>query len=87
MTHIPHARFFIRRLASGKLLLVKHDPPDGKTRSHLTAYLSDDDGATWEGGLMIDERPGVSYPDGVQAPDGTLYEVSNRPRKPEAPRT
>ena len=24
-----HARFFIRRLASGKLLLVKHDPPNG----------------------------------------------------------
>ena len=22
---------------------------------------------------MIDERPGVSYPDGVQGPDGTIY--------------
>jgi predicted neuraminidase len=73
IAHVPAARFFIRRLASGNLLLVKHNPPDGKTRSHLTAYLSDDDGATWHGGLMLDERRGVSYPDGVQAPDGTIY--------------
>jgi predicted neuraminidase len=73
---IPHvvARFFIRRLASGRLLLVRHDPPaEQKQRSHLTAYLSDDDGATWQGGLVIDERRGVSYPDGVQASDGTIY--------------
>ena len=73
IAHVPAARFFIQRLSSGKLLLVKHNPPDGKTRSHLTAYVSADDGKTWEGGLMIDERGGVSYPDGVQAPDGTVY--------------
>jgi len=73
VSHIPHARFFIRRLASGKLLFVKHNPPTQKGRSHLTAFLSDDDGQTWYGGLMIDERPSVSYPDGVQAPDGTIY--------------
>lgn len=68
-----NSRFFIRRLASGRLLVVTHQPPDGKTRSHLVAHLSDDDGKTWRGGLMIDDRPGVSYPDGVQAPDGTIY--------------
>lgn len=73
VTHIPHARFFIRRLNSGKLLFVKHDPPDQKSRSHLKAFLSDDDGKTWYGGLMLDERMSVSYPDGVQAPDGTIY--------------
>lgn len=74
---IPHvnSRFFIRRLNSGKLLLVAHNPPDKKTRSHLIARLSDDDGATWTGGLMIDERAGVSYPDGAQAPDGTIYVI------------
>ncbi len=71
--HVPAARFFIRRLASGNLLLVKHNPPDGKTRSHLTAYLSSDDGETWQGGYMVDERVQVSYPDGTQAPDGTIY--------------
>ncbi|WP_321473118.1 sialidase family protein [uncultured Paludibaculum sp.] len=71
---IPHvnSRFFIRRLTSGSLLLVTHNPPDGKTRSHLTAHVSDDDGKTWIGGLLIDERVGVSYPDGVQAPDGVI---------------
>ncbi len=68
------ARFFIRRLNSGKLLLVKHGPIDKRTaRSHLTAYLSDDDGKTWQGGLVLDERRGVSYPDGVQDKDGTIY--------------
>lgn len=70
----PVARFHIRRLASDRLLLVKH----GKTidthegRSMLTAWLSDDDGQTWKGGLMLDPRAGISYPDGFQAPDGTI---------------
>lgn len=72
---IPHinARFFIRRLKSGNLLLVRHNPKNRKTRSDLTAYISKDDGKTWEGGLLLDERPGVSYPDGVQSEDGTIY--------------
>ncbi len=73
--HIPTARFFIRTLASGNLILVKHSPPDGRTRSHLTAYLSEDDGRTWRGGLLLDERRGVSYPDGTQADDGTVYVI------------
>ena len=72
---IPHpvSRFFIRRLASGRLLLVRHNPPnDGKGRSHLTAYLSEDDGRSWQGGMLLDERFGVSYPDGVQSADGSI---------------
>ncbi len=60
---------------------MKHNPPDGKTRSHLTAYLSDDDGETWHGGLVLDERPKVSYPDGVQAPDGAIYIIYDYDRK------
>jgi predicted neuraminidase len=68
-----NSRFFIRRLNSGKLLLVTHAPPDKKTRSHLVARTSDDDGKTWNEGLLLDERSGVSYPDGTQAPDGTIY--------------
>ncbi|MCX6909040.1 MAG: exo-alpha-sialidase, partial [Verrucomicrobia bacterium] len=75
---IPHvvSRFFIRRLASGKLLLVRHNPPEKvRARSHLTAYLSEDDGRTWKGGLLLDERKGVSYPDGVQASDGRIYVI------------
>ncbi|AHF91462.1 hypothetical protein OPIT5_15785 [Opitutaceae bacterium TAV5] len=73
---IPHpsARFFITRLHSGNLLLVKHGPMDQQTlRSHLTAFISTDDGRTWGGGLLLDERTGVSYPDGQQAADGTVY--------------
>jgi hypothetical protein len=67
------ARFFISRLASGNLLLVKHGPLDLRTsRSHLTAFISTDDGRTWSGGLMLDERLGVSYPDGQQTPDGLI---------------
>ncbi len=70
--HTP-ARFFIRRLVSGNLLLVKHGPVNKRTgRSHLTAYVSRDDGITWDGGLMLDERKGVSYPDGQQTPDGLI---------------
>jgi len=78
--HIPHARFFIRRLASGKLLLVRHNPPDMKVRTHLTAFLSDDDGQTWTGGLVLDARE-CSYPDGVQAPDGSIYIIYDHERK------
>jgi len=69
----PSARFFIRRLNSGNLLLVKHGPIDQKIgRSHLTAMLSTDEGLTWGGGLLLDERNGVSYPDGQQTADGLI---------------
>ena len=69
----PTSRFFIRRLASGNLLLVKHGPLTTRTgRSLLTAFVSSDDGLTWGGGLLLDERAGVSYPDGQQAADGTI---------------
>ena len=78
----PVARFHIRRLASGRILLIKHgETIDGhEGRSKLTAWLSDDEGRTWKGGLMLDERKGISYPDGVQAPDGTIYISYDRNR-------
>ncbi len=78
------SRFFLRRLRTGTLLLVKHGPLDQRTkREQLTAYISDDDGKTWLGGLMIDERDDVTYPDGVQAEDGTIYIVYDYHRTPE----
>ncbi len=84
----PHinARFHIRRLASGRLLLVKHGRMDERTpqRSHLTAFLSDDDGQTWRGGLVLDERSGISYPDGFQAPDGLISIIYDRNRYSDA---
>lgn len=70
----PTARFFIYRLNSGNLLLVKHGPIDMKIgRSHLMAFISKDDGHSWSDGLLLDERTGVSYPDGQQTNDGTIY--------------
>jgi hypothetical protein len=101
-------RFFIRRLKSGALLMVRtpgvfvlsvlrhfrhrsalsasrsinlwlrNNSPDGK-RSHMTAFVSDDDGATWKGGLLLDERES-SYPDGIQAEDGTLFIIYDHQR-------
>ena len=65
-----------RRLRSGNILLVKHGTELGVatlTRCDLTAFLSMDDGATWSGGLLLDERKGVSYPEIAQAPDGDIY--------------
>lgn len=78
----PVARFHIRRLQSGKLLLVKHgDKLDFHTgRVQLSAWLSDDDGQSWQGGLLLDERKGISYPDGFQAPDGRIYISYDRNR-------
>lgn len=75
------SRFFLGRLKSGNLLLVKHlgindDPLSGgkaRQRRELTAFISKDDGKTWVGGLVIDERVGCSYPDAQQAPDGAIY--------------
>ncbi|MFM8903996.1 MAG: sialidase family protein, partial [Verrucomicrobiota bacterium] len=74
------SRFFIGRLQSGNLLLVKHlgiaeDPLSGgkpKQRRELTAFLSKDDGKTWSNGLVLDERVGCSYPDAQQTADGTI---------------
>ena len=75
----PGSRFFIRRLASGSLLLVNHYKFKG--RSHITARLSTDDGATWNEGLLLDERSGVSYPDGVQDKDGLIWITYDRDRQ------
>ncbi|CAH0121562.1 hypothetical protein PAE9249_04093 [Paenibacillus sp. CECT 9249] len=85
----PCSRFHIRRLKSGRLLLINHhnfqeridlddilsqgDVKKWKGRSHLTALLSEDDGKTWPYSLLLDERNEVSYPDAVEAADGYIY--------------
>ena len=77
------SRFHIRRLHSGRLLLVKHGTEihrGSDRRSHLTAYLSDDDGVTWRTGFLLDERHVISYPDVALAPDGYLYVQYDRNR-------
>jgi predicted neuraminidase len=74
---IPHinSRFCLRRLQSGRLLLITHEPPDGKMRSHLIARLSEDEGKTWKGGLLLDERAGVSYPDATEGAKGVIHVI------------
>jgi predicted neuraminidase len=74
----PCSRFCIRRLQSGRLLLINHYRFSG--RNNLTAMLSEDEGRSWYGHLMLDERADVSYPDLVEAPDGTCYVVYDRER-------
>jgi len=39
-----------------------------------------DDGATWNDGLLLDERHGVSYPDGVQDKDDLIWITYDRDR-------
>jgi len=69
------ARFFLRRLRSGRILLVKNGSPAERLpqRSHMTAWLSEDEGLSWQGGLLLDERAAVSYPDGFESPDGLIH--------------
>lgn len=74
----PNSRFFIRRLHSGRILLINHHEFTG--RNNLTAFLSEDDGVTWPYRLLLDERADVSYPDAVQTPDGAIHIVYDRER-------
>jgi len=72
----PSSRIFFQKLKSGNILLIKNgsyiDQLSGRT--HMTAYLSTDDGETWPHKLVLDERA-TSYPDSVQDKDGALYIV------------
>ncbi len=95
----PCSRFHIRRLASGRLLMINHDSAGAhltraevaaqgnvkvwKGRSHLTAFLSDDDGQTWPHRLLLDERDEVSYPDVAEGEDGQLFVIYDWERMSE----
>ncbi|MBN2577635.1 MAG: exo-alpha-sialidase [Pirellulales bacterium] len=73
-----NARFHLRRLKSGALLLVLNDHP--KSRTNMTAMLSEDEGKTWPHKLLLDGRALVSYPDGVEGSNGFLYVIYDRGR-------
>ena len=66
--------------------MVKHgtaiSEAPGK-RSHLTAFLSDDDGRTWSSGLLLDGRDAVTYPDGFEDTDKTIVITYDRNRSGE----
>lgn len=74
----PGSRFHIKRLSSGRVLLINHC--NFKGRNNLTALLSDDDGKTFKYSLLLDERDNVSYPDAVECGDGFIYAVYDRER-------
>ena len=74
-------RFTLLKLKSGNLLLIRNGPVNERIgREQMSAFLSDDDGTTWKGGLVLDERNSVSYPDATQSPDGTIYAIYDRER-------
>ncbi|MBQ2336531.1 MAG: exo-alpha-sialidase, partial [Victivallales bacterium] len=67
-------------LQSGNLLLVNNDS-DTK-RAKMTAWLSKDDGRTWPYALTLDPVDhDVAYPDGKQAPDGSIYIIHDFARR------
>ena len=74
----PCSRFFIRRLKSGRILLINHINFEG--RNNLTALLSEDDGKTFPYSLLLDERNNVSYPDAVECENGYIYITYDRER-------
>ncbi len=86
----PNSRLFIRRLRSGRLLLVVNqvrttdvEKGDWRPRREMVARLSNDDGVTWSSPLMLDERENVSYPDGDEADDGTIFIIHDHERYKE----
>jgi len=84
-TAFPHvnSKAVIRRLQSGHLLVIRHGQDITKAtpkRQELTAFLTTDEGKTWSGKLLLDERTNVSYPDIAQAPNGDIYVHYDRDR-------
>lgn len=78
------SRFRVERLQSGNLLLIKNGPVNKDVgRKQMMAFISRDNGATWEGGLMLDERGTTSYPSCQQRKDGVIFATYDRNRTTE----
>ncbi len=54
-------RFFVKKLPSGRVLLITND--HRTERRNMTLLLSEDDGKTWKYKKCIDTRSELSYPD------------------------
>ena len=74
----PSSRFSLVKLQSGNLLFVNNDSETGRTK--LTAYLSTDDGKSWQYSCLLDARTEVSYPCVAQDKDGCIYVVYDKGR-------
>ena len=75
----PDSRAYLGRLKSGRLLLVHND--SSSARRNMTARLSDDDGKTWSGKLVLDLREQTSYPDVTELPDGRICVIYDYARQ------
>ena len=73
-------RFYLARLQSDNLLMVYHDEAAGSSRKYMTAKLSTDNGATWQGGLLLNAGE-TSYPDVTQGADGRIYTIYDHERE------
>lgn len=75
--NLPDTHFYLGKLKNGDLLLLANYKADMFTyycgRNRLTALISRDDGATWEGFLSIDEREGSEQPDFTEGDNGFIY--------------
>ena len=75
--NLPDTHFHMAKLKSGNILLLANYKADMFSyfcgRNHLTAMISQDDGATWEGFLSIDEREGSEQPDFTEGNNGFIY--------------
>ena len=69
------ARCCVRRLSNGNLLLVKRGALAAANGGGLYAFVSTDGGATWTGGLQLDSRDKVFYPDAIQGAGGMIHVI------------
>ena len=74
----PHTRPFIRRLPSGRVLLINNEHKEA--RINLKVYLSEDDAKTWKYTMMLDPRQ-TSYPDAVFGDNGEIYIIHDHGRQ------
>ncbi len=72
------ARFFIGRMASGRLMLINNPGPG---RDPMTVSLSEDDGATWPYTTELMSGATIAYPDAVQDPGGLIHCVVDVDRR------
>lgn len=77
----PYADISFMRLKSGRLLMLRTIRFDNFLwweREGVFAYLSEDDGSTWYGGLRLDDSSEALSPCAAQKDDGTIAVLWNR---------
>jgi len=74
----PSSRVFIKRLLSGRVLLIYNAHP--QERTNMTVALSEDDGKTWPYSLIIDKAEEISYPDAATLTDSSIFIIYDHGR-------